>query len=63
MPALSDSLLESLTSLVDKSLVWQDTQGDEPRYRMLETIREYGLEQLTASGEAEVARRRHADGV
>ena len=57
---LSDSLLESLTSLVDKSLIWQDAQADEPRYRMLETIREYGLERLTASGEAEMVRRRHA---
>src|SRR5215212_3487855 len=58
--AVSDSLLDCLTSLVDKSLVWQDTKGNEPRYRMLETIREYGLERLSASGEAEFVRRRHA---
>jgi predicted ATPase/transcriptional regulator with XRE-family HTH domain len=57
---LPASILDCLTSLVDKSLVWQDTQGNEPRYRMLETIREYGLERLTASGEAEIVRRRHA---
>ncbi len=48
-------------SLVDKSLLWQDAQAVEPRYRMLETIREYGLEQLTASDEAEAVRRRHAE--
>ena len=35
--------------------------ADEPRFGMLETIREYGLEQLAASGEAEAIRRRHAD--
>jgi len=58
--ALSDPLLDCLTSLVDKSLVWQDAKGNEPRYRMLETIREYGLERLSASGEAEFVRRRHA---
>jgi predicted ATPase/transcriptional regulator with XRE-family HTH domain len=57
---LSPSVLDGLASLVDKSLVWQDAQDDEPRYRMLETIREYGLEQLIASGEVEAVRRRHA---
>ena len=34
--------------------------GGEPRFTMLETIREYGLEQLTASGEADTMRARHA---
>jgi len=56
---LSHAVLDGLASLVDKSLVWQDAHGHEPRYRMLETIREYGLERLAASGEAEVVRRRH----
>ena len=33
---------------------------DEPRYQMLETVREFGLEQLTAAGEVDEARERHA---
>ncbi len=45
-------------SLVDKSLVIADDRGDSVRYRMLETIREYGAERLDEAGErAEVARR------
>jgi non-specific serine/threonine protein kinase len=35
-------------------------EGDEPRFTMLETIREYALEQLAASGEAPGIRRLHA---
>jgi non-specific serine/threonine protein kinase len=51
-------LLEVLTSLVDKSLVRQeDSQQGEPRFSMLETIREYALELLEESGEdGEIAR-------
>jgi predicted ATPase/DNA-binding SARP family transcriptional activator len=52
-------VLDLLTALADKSLVM--VSGDEaPRYRMLETIREYGLEQLDAAGEREAIRRAHA---
>ena len=54
--------LDGLESLVAKSLVRQaDDAQDEPRFRMLETIREYAQEQLDASGESNVFRRRHAD--
>jgi tetratricopeptide (TPR) repeat protein len=50
-----------IESLVDKSLLWQDARaGHDPRFVMLETIREYGLEQLERSGEAEATRRAHA---
>jgi len=52
-------VLEGLASLVDKSLL-RSEQGTEPRFTMLETIREYGLEQLASVGEAEALRRRHA---
>ncbi len=58
---LEIDLLEGMTSLVDKSLVQQVEQEDgEFRFVMLETIREYGLERLTASGEDEATRRAHA---
>jgi non-specific serine/threonine protein kinase len=46
-----------LGSLVDKSLVVADRPGDSVRYRLLETIRQYGAEGLLrAAGEAEVLR-------
>src|SRR5947209_1862334 len=54
-------VLDGLTSLIDKSLLRQTEQeGQEPRLLMLETIREYGLEVLAASGEMESTRRAHA---
>ena len=53
--------LEGLGALVDQSLVRRQADaGGEPRYAMLETVREYGLEMLEASGEAADAGRRHA---
>jgi predicted ATPase len=55
------SILDGLASLVDQSLVQQAEGLDgEPRFVLLETIREYTLEQLEASGEAETLQRRHA---
>ncbi len=54
-------VLEAIGSLVDKSLIRQETQADgQPRFRMLETIREFALEQLAATGEDEPLRERHA---
>jgi predicted ATPase/transcriptional regulator with XRE-family HTH domain len=63
--AASDDLgvdvLVGVKSLVSKSLVRQrEDAGGQARLGMLETIREYGLEQLQASGELALARRRHA---
>ena len=53
--------LEGITSLVDQSLLQQvGPGGGEPRFRMLDTIREYGLERLAASGEEAEIRRAHA---
>src|SRR5881227_339760 len=54
-------ILERVASLIDKSLLQQTEQeGQEPRLLMLETIREYGLEQLAVNGEMEVTRQAHA---
>ncbi|GAB4216053.1 MAG: hypothetical protein OHK0022_56710 [Roseiflexaceae bacterium] len=57
-------VLDGLMSLLDKSMVLQSrTQGDDatdPRFSMLETIREYALERLGTGEAAESARRRHA---
>lgn len=53
--------LDLIASLVDKSLVRQSLNTDEPRFSLLETIREFALEQLDAEAEAPEARRRHAD--
>ena len=54
-------VLEGISSLVDKSLVRGARRaGAEPRFGMLETVREYALEKLEQSGEAEEVRERHA---
>jgi predicted ATPase/tRNA A-37 threonylcarbamoyl transferase component Bud32 len=54
-------VLDGVASMVDKSLVRQIEQGDgEPRFVMLETVREYGLEKLAASGEEPLTRRAQA---
>jgi predicted ATPase len=59
---LSLAALDELTALVDQSLLRQEAATDgEPRFVMLELIREYALERLEASGEADVMRRRHAE--
>ncbi len=54
-------VLEAITSLIDKSLLRQEmVHGQEPRYLMLETIREFGREQLSEHNEEAQTRRRHA---
>jgi predicted ATPase/class 3 adenylate cyclase len=54
--------LDGLTSLVDKSLIRRvEPPGLPARFSMLETIREFGLEQLEATGDLEPVRRRHAE--
>lgn len=54
-------LIDLLGLLVDKSLVVTDEIDGIMRYRLLETVRQYGLEKLAESGEAEVVRTRHRD--
>lgn len=54
-------VLDGLSLMVDQSLVWQAEHPDgTSRFGMLETIREYGIEQLEACGEADACRARHA---
>ncbi|HLO29033.1 MAG TPA: LuxR C-terminal-related transcriptional regulator [Anaerolineales bacterium] len=53
--------LDTLDSLVNKSLLRQIETDNEPRLTMLETIREFGLEQLTHTHELEATRRAHAN--
>ena len=52
-------VLDLLTRLVDKSLVTVSEQAGQARYRLLETIREYGREKLAEAGEEADIRRRH----
>jgi predicted ATPase/DNA-binding SARP family transcriptional activator len=54
-------VLDLISNLVDKSLVLVEDRGLKVRYRMLETVRQYGLRMLSEEGELEEARQRHAD--
>jgi predicted ATPase len=57
----SADLFGLLTSLVEKSLVVVQTDDVQPRYRLLDTMREYALERLAEHGEYQRVARRHAD--
>jgi non-specific serine/threonine protein kinase len=55
-------VVDGIGALVDASLLSPpgDPHAEEPRYRMLETVREYGLEQLATGGDEDATRRAHA---
>ncbi len=56
------AVFDGVVELVDQNLLKQLEQSwGEPRFGLLETIREYGLEQLAASSEAQAVHRRHAE--
>lgn len=54
------ALEDALTSLADSSLLQVTVVEDEPRFSMLETLREFGLDELRASGAFDAVARRHA---
>jgi predicted ATPase/class 3 adenylate cyclase/DNA-binding CsgD family transcriptional regulator len=57
------AILDLLASLVDKSLVVAEERAGAVRYRMLETVRQYGTERLDEAGELGAIRDRHRDGL
>ena len=58
--ASEDQVLDLLSSLVDKSLLVADLEGPEPRYRLLESFREYAREKLVIREELHAVVQRHA---
>src|SRR5215217_3459708 len=59
-PEATLDVFDGIASLVDKSLLRQKEVKGEPRFRMLETVREFALERLEESGKGEASRRRLA---
>ena len=57
----SPDILDLLTRLVDKSLVIVDGQAKENRYRLLESVRQYGRDRLHDAGETADVRIQHRD--
>ncbi|MTE13095.1 protein kinase [Nocardia sp. CT2-14] len=53
--------LDVLSSLVDKSILIREESDTAVRFRMLETLRDYGWQKLRESGEDQLVRRRHRD--
>ncbi|MGE5248642.1 MAG: ATP-binding protein [Bacteroidota bacterium] len=59
-PLAPGALLDSLTRLVDRSLVKVERESGHVRYRVMETIREYARQKLDETGDTEHLRQRHA---
>lgn len=57
----ADSVLDVLDELLAQSVVLREDSALGSRYRLLDTVREYGAEWLRATGDAERLRRRHRD--
>ncbi|MFE3455754.1 ATP-binding protein [Nonomuraea sp. NPDC059194] len=56
-----EEVLDLVAGLVDKSILSREEHSPAVRYRLLETIRQYGRERLVASGQEAALRRRHRD--
>ncbi|WP_399553009.1 ATP-binding protein, partial [Streptomyces sp. WELS2] len=57
----AEDVLDVLSELLAQSVLAREETPAGPRYRMLDTVREYGAEWLAAAGDAERLRRRHRD--
>lgn len=57
----AESVLDVLTGLLAQSVVLREDSAVGTRYRMLDTVREYGAEWLAATGDTDRLRRRHRD--
>ncbi|NGN63067.1 tetratricopeptide repeat protein [Streptomyces sp. A7024] len=57
----ADDVLTVLTELVDQSIVVREESGGRVRYRMLDTVRDYGAQWLREMDDADALRRRHRD--
>ena len=57
----ADDLLDTVTFLVDKSILTREESGSAVRFRMLETVRAYGREKAQASSVYAELRRRHRE--
>jgi predicted ATPase len=60
-PLMFERVLDVLDGLVDKSVITATRSGNEMRYRMLESVRDYGLEKLRSGGDESALRCRHRD--
>lgn len=56
-----EEVLDLVCGLVDKSILLREEHGSRVRYRLLEIIRQYGLERLAEHGQVETFQRRHRD--
>jgi predicted ATPase/DNA-binding CsgD family transcriptional regulator len=60
-PLRGERVVDALDGLVDKSVISAIRSGTQIRYRMLESVRDYGLEKLRSRGEEAPLRMRHRD--
>ena len=60
-PLETEDILDGVSALVDKSLVMMEPGDGVARYRLLETVRQYGVERLTEAGERAAMERRFAE--
>ncbi|HET9010840.1 MAG TPA: BTAD domain-containing putative transcriptional regulator, partial [Gemmatimonadaceae bacterium] len=61
VPLEPEDVLDGVAALVDKSLLGMEAGSGEARYRMLETVRQYGIERLTEAGELDAMEHGYAE--